>query len=94
MNISFSSEGGFAGLKRKFSSTKNEVDAQLHPVLDGLLASKSIKPESNANLRDGIQYHLDLEKEGIKKSFQFSDGNIPTEVQPLINFLEAKSTAV
>lgn len=44
---------------------------------------KKIKPSEQ--LRDGFVYSLEIKKGSPKLKFTFDDGNLPTELSPLIN---------
>lgn len=87
MNIKFTRSGGFMGGISEKEMSQEELPSDLQNTVQTLIENKTqykkIKPSEQ--LRDGFVYSLEIKKGSPKLKFTFDDGNLPTELSPLIN---------
>lgn len=93
MKLVYSREGGLFPQVAQTEVDTADLPTALQKVVNTVLRS----PESYAsglettNLRDGYQYRLDLHEGRKKVSLTFDDLSLPSDVQPLIHFLQQRT---
>ncbi len=74
------------GISEKEISQK-DLPSDLQNTVQNLIENKAqykkIKPSEQ--LRDGFVYSLEIKKAKTKLKFTFDDGNLPSELSPLIS---------
>jgi len=74
------------GLFEKEISQENlppDLQATVQNLIENKAQYKKIKPSEQ--LRDGFVYSLEIKKRNPKLKVTFDDGNLPTELSPLVN---------
>jgi hypothetical protein len=87
MDIKFTRSGGFMGSISEKEISQKDLPSDLQNTIHNLIENKSqykkIKPTEQ--LRDGFLYSLEIKKTKTKLKFAFDEGNLPTELSPLIS---------
>lgn len=93
MKLVYSREGGLFPQVVQTEVDKSDLPPDLQQVADAIFQNPALytSKAANANLRDGYQYRLDLQKGRKKIRLTFDDLSIPSEVQPLIHFLQKRT---
>lgn len=89
MIIQFYSEGGFAGLNRKFSEEVSSLPDEIQQVVKRLLAERSQYQKPNpekSNARDMMKYLIDIQADHETIHFEFEEPNLPEELEELIHY--------
>ncbi|WP_158978746.1 protealysin inhibitor emfourin [Cellulophaga sp. L1A9] len=82
MKYSLSISGGITGIPKKYAGEVRLADAEQKKILETLKVSSIPK---NKNLRDGLQYHLQLEENTQNYEANFDDSNLPPTIRNLIS---------
>ena len=93
--IHFERSGGFAGMSRPVTIDSQELPQAEADELQGILektdfAEAEKKSASPPAAPDRFVYHLSIEQGSEKHDLTFGDGNIPTEIRPLFQYLNGK----
>ncbi len=87
MDIKFTRSGGFMGGISEKEISQKDLPSDLQNTVQNLIENKAqykkIKP--SVQLRDGFVYSLEIKKVSPKLKFTFDEGNLPTELLPLMN---------
>jgi hypothetical protein len=88
MVIEFTRSGGFAGLTKGARIDTETLPAaerqRLETMANALPASTGAAPSTGA---DRYQYTISIMDRGRGRTLRFSDGNIPDEAEPLVDYL-------
>jgi hypothetical protein len=97
MRINFKRSGGFAALPALSRPVVIDTDDLSHEKakeVKGMVeAARSLDHQAapgESKSRDAYNYTVEIEDGGAKHVIQTQDGNVPTPLQPLINWLSAE----
>ncbi len=96
MYIRFKRSGGFAGLQgpgQVIDLDSRQLPAEEASQLEALIAQarffdQPVKASGKAPAPDGFQYDLSIEDAGRNHAIQVSDGALPPELAPLVQWLD------
>lgn len=99
MRIKFEFQGGYGGLFAAQPLTcdvdVDQLPQEVRSELMGLIANAGImgaesaqRRRSAGRARDAYEYRLQIQDEGSQKSLAFNDASAPSEVRPLLQFLQ------
>jgi hypothetical protein len=91
MKVSFRQSGGFAGLVRGVDLDTSKMDTDDAAELEKLVAASDIQGHTSRRkqaARDLVQYEISIDHAA---RLTFDDHTIPTDVQPLLKYLRARS---
>ena len=97
MKISFESSGGFAGMHTSVALDTDSVSSEEAQQLNDLiinsnffdLPSESPKPKPGS--ADYIGYSITVDSEGRKHTVRTNDTTMPSNLSPLVRFLQSKA---
>ena len=94
MKLVYSREGGLFAQVAQTEINTTDLPADLQKVVDAVLADSKLYKSRSATvtLRDGYQYRLDLQQGRKKVSLSFDDLTLPEDVQPLIHYLQKRTS--
>ena len=94
MKLVYSREGGLFAQVAQTEILTSDLPADLQKVVDAVLANPKLYKSRSASttLRDGYQYRIDLQQGRQKVSLTFDDLNLPDDVQPLIQYLQKRTS--
>ncbi|ADV51227.1 hypothetical protein Celal_3983 [Cellulophaga algicola DSM 14237] len=81
MKYSLSISGGFTGITKKYAGEVSVAGTELKKIVEALNTPPLAK---NENLRDGLQYHLNVQKDTENYEANFDDSNLPSPIRSLI----------
>jgi Emfourin len=92
MKIEYVRSGGLAGMRQAFSASSESLSAEERNQLAQLVQSSRffdqpevVRPDPTG--ADRFQYRISVESDQGTHTVQVSEGSVPTELQPLINWL-------
>lgn len=91
MTIEFSKSGGFAGIVRPpFRVDLADLPPKEAERVKGMVENAhfwTLRPRAAGPGADRFQYAITVESDGRKNSLRVSDGAIPEELEPLVEYL-------
>ena len=93
MRVDFECSGGFANLQLRYSADTSELDPAVanqliqHVNASGLLLMSQKDIAEQPTPPDVINYRIEIEQDGKKKSFSMNDVTAPIAARPLLGFL-------
>tara|TARA_R110000868_G_scaffold4211_2_gene26423 strand:+ start:30599 stop:30865 length:267 start_codon:yes stop_codon:yes gene_type:complete len=81
MNYSLSISGGITGIPKKYVgevTLSTTAQKRIQEILN------APPPSTNENLRDGLQYHLQVYEGNLNYESTFDDSNLPDELRNFI----------
>ena len=88
MNLQFKREGGFIGRTRVYTQEVSTLPQELQSTLQKLFDKGiEVKAAPVPNARDVFHYVLQLSNDGVTRTFEFNELEIPGEVSELLKYL-------
>ncbi len=92
-HIKFERSGGFAGITQSLEMKSDTLSMEDQDHLSKMIESSNffgLDPVKDSSMPDQFNYTLTIKSGDKEKTLELGDSNIPSELQPLINYLTQK----